>query len=83
MSVKALDELTADGQACYSVQQPAGTAHWTAWSELGSSVVGVPAAWLDAAGTPAVAVLDGNLRIAVASYAPAGWSGWAELGTGF
>jgi hypothetical protein len=73
----------ADGQAGYSVQQPAGTGQWTAWSELGSSVVGGPAAWLDAAGTPTAAVLDANFKIAVASYAPAGWSGWTELGTGF
>jgi Domain of unknown function (DUF1906) len=73
----------SDGQAGFSVQQPAGTGQWTAWSELGSSDVGAPAAWVDAAGRPAAVVLDANFKIAVASYAPAGWSGWTELGTGF
>jgi len=73
----------ANGRVGYAVQQPAGSGSWSGWSSLATSVVGVPAAWLDATGAPEAAVLDGRFRIAVASYAPAGWSGWRELGTGF
>ena len=73
----------ASGQVGYSVQQPPGSGSWTAWTALGSSVVGAPAAWLDAAGTPKAVALTRKLRIAIASYTSGGWSRWHELGWGF
>jgi Domain of unknown function (DUF1906) len=73
----------AGGQLGYAVQRAAGSARWTRWKRLGSTVVGVPVAWLNSFGPPAAAVLDGNRKVAVSSYAASGWSGWLEVGGGF
>ena len=73
----------ASGEIGYSVQARAGSGRWSGWSVLHSSVVGAPAAWLDRSGTPKAVALNRKFRIAVASYAPAGWSHWKELGSGF
>jgi hypothetical protein len=72
----------ASGQIGYSVQQPAGSGSWSAWTALGS-VVGAPAAWLDATGTPKAVALTRSFRIALTSYAAGRWSRWRTLGAGF
>jgi Domain of unknown function (DUF1906) len=72
----------ASGQAGYSVQQPAGSGSWSAWTALGP-VVGAPAAWLDGTGTPRAVALTRSFRIALTSYAAGRWSHWRALGTGF
>jgi hypothetical protein len=69
----------ASGQIGYSVQQPAGTGTWSGWTALGSSAVGVPAAWLSDTGTPEAAVLDGHFKIAVSRYLDSAWTRWTEL----
>jgi hypothetical protein len=75
----------ADGQPGYISQQgTSGSDLWTRWSDVGQvpggAMLGSPAGWLNYSGAPGVAVLDHNLRIAVASYAAGSWSGWTEAG---
>lgn len=78
----------AGGQPGYIVQQgTSGSAQWTGWSAIGGvpggSMHGSPAGWLNSSGAPEIAVLDGNLRLATASYAAGGWSSWTEVGGSF
>jgi hypothetical protein len=73
----------ASGQIGDSVQQAAGTGTWSGWTALGSSAVGVPAAWVSDTGTPSAAVLDGNFKIATARYLDRAWTSWTELSGAF
>jgi Domain of unknown function (DUF1906) len=72
-----------NGQIGYSVQQSAGSATWTNWVSLGQRAVGVPAAWSGPSGAAEAAILDGNYKIAVASYGGSSWTSWLETGGGF
>ncbi len=81
-AVAAFAEL-AGGELGYAVQRPAGSARWTSWRPLASTVVGVPVAWRNTFGPPAAAVLDGSREVAVSSYAASRWSSWLEVGGGF
>jgi hypothetical protein len=65
-----------DGQLGYSAQPVAGPVPWSAWTALGSTVVGVPAVWLNAAGAPAAAALNSDLRLVTTTYAGSGWARW-------
>jgi hypothetical protein len=73
----------ADGQAGYSVQPTAGAATWSSWLPLGTTVVGVPAAWVNSFGSPAAAVLDGSRQVAIANYTGGAWTAWLDMGAGF
>ena len=65
-----------DGQLGYSAQPVASPVPWSPWTALGSTVVGVPAVWLNAAGTPAAAALNSDLRLVTTTYAGSGWARW-------
>jgi hypothetical protein len=73
----------ADGHAGYAIQPAAGAATWSGWIQLATTVVGVPAAWVNSFGSPAAAVLDGSRRVAIANYASGAWTTWQEVGGGF
>jgi Domain of unknown function (DUF1906) len=73
----------AGGHVGYAVQQSPGSGAWSGWTSLGSTVIGVPAAWLNSSGSPAAAVLDGNRMVAIANYADGSWTSWLQLGDGF
>jgi hypothetical protein len=64
-----------------------GSASWSAWASLsappGGKAIGSPIGWLNSSGAAGVAVLDGKLKLAVASNAGSGWSAWTEVGGGF
>jgi hypothetical protein len=65
----------------FSVQSAAGT--WGAWTVIGGHVLGSPAAWVNTGGTPEVAILDQQLKLAVSTYSGTAWAPFAELGGGF
>jgi hypothetical protein len=65
-----------DGQLGYSAQPVAGPVPWSPWTALGSTVVGVPAVWLNASGAPAAAALNSGLRLVTTTYAGSGWARW-------
>ncbi len=76
------------GKLEYLAQQgTAGSAPWTGWSVIGGipggSMLGTPAAWLNATGPPGVAVLDGGLHLAISSYVGGAWSAWTDAGGSF
>jgi hypothetical protein len=73
----------AGGQAGYSVQPSGGAATWSRWIPLGTTVVGVPAAWVNSFGSPAAVVLDGSREVAIANYTDDAWTTWLEVGAGF
>jgi glycoside hydrolase-like protein len=72
----------AGGHVGYAVQ-PGPAASWSGWTSLGSTVIGVPVAWVSSSGSPAAAVLDANRKVAIANYTAGGWTSWLELGAGF
>jgi Domain of unknown function (DUF1906) len=77
--------LLAGGQPGFAVELgSASSGSFTSWAVAGGqppggSALGSPAAWTNATGTPGLAVLDRNARLAVSRYAGGGWSSWAEL----
>jgi hypothetical protein len=73
----------AGGDVGCAIQQDAGAGAWAGWTSLGSTVIGVPAAWVSSFGTPAAAVLNGSRRVAIADYDGGSWTRWLALGTGF
>jgi hypothetical protein len=46
-------------------------------------MLGSPAAWTNAGGSPEVVILNKQLRIAVSTFAGGTWSGWTQLGGGY
>jgi hypothetical protein len=78
----------ASGQPEYIRQDgTTGTASWGSWSSIGGvpggKMMGSPSGWLNTVGAASVAVIDGNLNLAVASDTGDGWSSWSEVGSGF
>jgi hypothetical protein len=71
----------ASGHLGYAVQSGSGGG-WSSWTALRQRLLGSPAAWANASGSPEVAVLTPGLRIAVSTYAD-GWSSWKTLGGGY
>ena len=64
-----------------------GSASWSGWASIsappGGKAIGSPVGWLNSSGAAGVAVLDGQLKLAVASNTGSGWSAWTEVGGGF
>jgi hypothetical protein len=68
------------GHLGYAVQSASGG--WSSWTTLRQRLLGSPAAWVNASGSPEVAVLTPGLQVAVSTYA-ADWSAWKALGGGY
>jgi hypothetical protein len=74
----------AGGPLGYAAQSGGGgSAGWGAWTPLSSRMLGSPAAWTNTSGSPEVAILNKQLRIAVSTYAGGQWSSWTRLGGGY
>jgi hypothetical protein len=71
------------GHVGYAVQSGGGASGWSGWTALGTTVIGVPAAWVNSFGSPAAAVLDGSRKVAIANYADGAWTPWLDMGEGF
>jgi hypothetical protein len=71
----------ANAKLGFSVRSASGS--WGPWTVIGGHVLGSPAAWVNTGGTPEVAILDRQLKLAVSTYSGAAWAPWAELGGGF
>jgi glycoside hydrolase-like protein len=77
-----------DGKLAYLRQTgPSGSASWGSWATIGGvpggKILGSPSGWLNTQGAASVAVIDHNLKLAVASNSGTGWSTWSEVGSGF
>jgi hypothetical protein len=73
----------SNGQLGYVVQQGAGAAGWGPWTPLSTHMYGSPTAWLNASGSPEVAVLDKQLKVSVSTWSGSSWSPWTSLGGGY
>ncbi|HEX9064154.1 MAG TPA: glycoside hydrolase domain-containing protein [Streptosporangiaceae bacterium] len=86
-SVVVYSRLTGGQLGYIRHQGSSGSAGWSGWSTVsglpGGKMTGSPAGWLNGSGAPSVAVLDGRLKLAVASNTGSGWSAWNEVGGGF
>ena len=80
--VAVFSRLTS-GALGYTVGTGAGAGSWSAWTSIGTSVLGSPAVWLDTSGEPQAAIVTAQRRLAIAGYASSKWTGWASLASGF
>jgi hypothetical protein len=71
----------ANAKLGFAVQAASGS--WGPWTVIGGHVLGSPAAWVNTGGTPEIAILDQQLKLAVSTYSGVTWAPWAELGGGF
>jgi hypothetical protein len=56
---------------------------WSAWTSAGGSILGSPAVWVSASGTPGAGALSPSLTVATTSYGSGAWTSWTELGGSF
>jgi hypothetical protein len=73
----------SNGQLGYVVQQGGGAAGWGSWTPLTTHMYGSPTAWVNASGSPEVAVLDKQIQVAVSTWSGSSWSPWTSLGGGY
>ena len=73
----------SNGHVGYAVQLGGSASSWSNWIPLGTTVIGVPAAWVNSFGSPAAAVLDASRKVAIANYANGSWTTWLDMGAGF
>jgi hypothetical protein len=68
-------------------QGASGSVPWGRWSAIGGvpggTMLGSPAGWLNSCGAPGVAVLGGNLSLAISSFTSGAWAAWTEAASGF
>ena len=59
------------------------TAGWSTWTSAGGTILGSPAVWVSASGTPGAGALSPSLGLATTSYGSGTWTSWTPLGGSF
>ncbi|MEP7024681.1 MAG: hypothetical protein ABJB47_12965, partial [Actinomycetota bacterium] len=84
-AVRVFAHLSTGTLGYISQRGSSASAGWSRWTSAGGSILGSPAVWVAAGGTPGVAALSPGLTLATTSYgAGTGtWTSWSPLGGSF